>query len=378
MRNLFLFLFSITIFISCNKDESVIKDSVNEELTLLKIADNTPNKAMWVPRSQMKSRNGESMGYGVILNPTSNKLLIFLDGGGACFNQLTCFQNLDLYSEEDFSNRIASDSSLLINRSSDQNQFKDWNMVFVPYATGDVHSGTNSSANVPYNGPKNQSMVGYTNFSIILEDLKNYFDSAGQVTEIVFTGSSAGGYGVMSNTFQLTNILAMNTPTTVIVDASPIFMDATIYTHCLNDLWNSDSLWNVNSALPSDLDEIVQNNYEYNLQKLYEYLSLKLHNVNFGLLSYYGDSVISSFYSFGKNNCAYPPNSMIGTNDFKFGLLELKTTVLDNLDNWKVFYANGTEHTFLSDANFDQTIKDTKLNDWILQLRQGKAENLTE
>ena len=154
MRNLFLFLFSITFFISCNKDESVIKDSVNEELTLLKIADNTPNKAMWVPRSQMKSRNGGSMGYGVILNPTSNKLLIFLDGGGACFNQLTCFQNLDRYSEEDFSNRIASDSSLLINRSSDQNQFKDWNMVFVPYATGDVHSGTNSSANVPYNGPK--------------------------------------------------------------------------------------------------------------------------------------------------------------------------------------------------------------------------------
>jgi hypothetical protein len=378
MRNLFLFFFSFTIFISCNKDEPVIKDSANEELTLLKIANNTPNKAIWASRSQMKSRNGESMGYGVILNPNSDKLLVFLDGGGACFNQLSCFQNLDRYSEEDFSNRITSDSSLLINRNSDQNQFKDWNMVFVPYATGDVHSGTNSSANVPNNGPENQSMVGYTNFSIILEDLKNYFDATGQITEIVFAGSSAGGYGVMSNTFQLINILAIDTPTTVIVDASPIFKDTTIYTPCLNDLWNSDSLWNINSALPLDLDQVVQNNYEYNLQKLYEYLSLKLPNVNFGLLSYYGDSVIRSFYSFGQNNCAYPPNTMIDTNTYKLGLLDLKTTVLDNLKNWKVFYANGTEHTFLSDANFDQTIKETKLNDWILELRQGKAENLTE
>jgi hypothetical protein len=32
----------------------------------------------------------------------------------------------------------------------------------------------------------------------------------------------------------------------------------------------------------------------------------------------------------------------------------------------------------LSDPSFDQTVKNTKLNDWISQLRQGTAENLTE
>lgn len=163
----------------------------------------------------MKSRNVKSVGYGVILNPNSKKLLIFLDGGGACFNQLTCIQNLDKYSEEDFLNRITTDTSLLINRNSDQNQFKDWNLVFVPYATGDVYLGSNSSANVQNNGPKNQSMVGFNNFTVILEDLKDYFDSNGTITEIVFIGSSAGGYGVLSNTFQLIDILAKNIPTTV-------------------------------------------------------------------------------------------------------------------------------------------------------------------
>ena len=378
MKNLFLFLFSLFIFISCNKDKPITEVVLNEELTLLKIANNTPNETTWVSRSQMKSRNGESMGYGVILNPNSKKLLIFLDGGGACFNQLTCIQNLDRYSEEDFLNRVASDKSLLINRNSDQNQFKDWNLVFVPYATGDVHSGTNSTANVPNNGPKNQSMVGFNNFTIILKDLKDYFDANGTISEIVLMGSSAGGYGVMSNTFQLTDILAKNIPTTVLVDAAPVFMEETILSPCLADIWNSDSLWNINLALPSDLDETVQKNYEHDLQKLYEYLSLKLPNVNFGLLSYYGDEIIRMFYSFGQNNCTYPPTNLISGEVFKIGLIDLKNNILDDLDNWKVFYANGDNHTFLSDENFNQTVNNTKLNDWILQLRQGKAKNLTE
>jgi hypothetical protein len=378
MKNLFLFLFSISVFISCNKENNDPKNPLKEELTLSKIVENAPNKAAWVSREQMKSRNGDSMGYGVILNPNSKKLVLFLDGGGACFNPLTCFQNLDRYSEVDFLDRMASHSSLLINRESDQNQFKDWNLVFVPYATGDVHSGTNSAVNVPNDGPKNQNMVGFNNFTLVLKDLKNYFDANGNITEIVFMGSSAGGYGVLSNTSQFADILAKNIPTTVIMDASPVFMDKTLLSPCLADIWSSDSLWNTNSTLPIDLDETIQNNYNHNLQKLYEYLSLKLPNVNFGLLSYYGDSVIRSFYSFGQNNCVYPPNSMISVDNYKAGLLDLKTSVLDDLENWKVFYANGIEHTFLSDPNFDQTVKNTKLNDWISQLRQGTAENLTE
>ena len=123
---------------------------------------------------------------------------------------------------------MASHSSLLINRESDQNQFKDWNLVFVPYATGDVHSGTNSAVNVPNDGPKNQNMVGFNNFTLVLKDLKNYFDANGNITEIVFMGSSAGGYGVLSNTSQFADILAKNIPTTVIMDASPVFMDKNI------------------------------------------------------------------------------------------------------------------------------------------------------
>lgn len=77
MKNLFLFLFSISVFISCNKENNDPENPLKEELTLSKIAENAPNKAAWVPRDQMKSRNGDSMGYGVILNPNSKKISTF-------------------------------------------------------------------------------------------------------------------------------------------------------------------------------------------------------------------------------------------------------------------------------------------------------------
>ncbi len=376
MKNTLLFLCFFFIFISCNKADVSIDTDEENELTLLEVASNYANKASWIERSEMKSRNGNAMGYGVYLNPNSKKLAIFLDGGGACFNGFTCNNNRDSYSKDDFLNRIASENALIINRNSDKNQFKDWNFVFVPYATGDVHSGSNVSANVPNEGPENQKMVGYNNFTLVLKDLKSYFETNGGITEIVFMGSSAGGFGVLSNTLQLADIVAKNIPTTVIVDAGQIFMDEMLLTSCLANEW--ETLWNFNSFLPEDLDQTVQKTYNYNIQKIYEYLSVKLPDFNFGFLSYYEDATNRGFYSFGQNECAYFPSRIVSGEAFKKGLLDLKTTVLDDLENWKVFYANGESHTFLSDENLDQTVNNTSLNDWMAQLRAGNALNVAD
>ena len=380
MKNLFLFLCAVFIFISCSKAD-VINDAIDGAIdengrTLLEVASNYPNKASWIENSEMKSRNGDAMGYGVYLNPNSKKLAIFLDGGGACFNGFTCSNNRDRYSEEDFLTRVASENALIINRNSDKNQFKDWNFVFVPYATGDVHSGSNTAANVPNGGPKNQTMVGFNNFTLVLKDLKNYFEDTGGITEIVFMGSSAGGFGVISNTLQLADILGKNIPTTVIVDAGQILMDETLLTSCLASAW--DTLWNFSAFLPEDLDQTVQKTYEHDIQKVYEYVAVKLPAFNFGFLSYYEDNTNRGFYSFGQEECAYFPTSLVSGAAFKRGLLNLKTTVLDDLENWKVFYANGELHTFLNDDNLDQTVNNTNLNDWIAQLRAGTALNVAE
>jgi len=375
MKNIFILLLLSCLLFSCSDDDTVMMPE-SGELSLQQVATDNPNTIVWVPREDMKSRNGDDMGYGALLNPDSDKLLIFLDGGGACFNELTCAFNLDSFTEDDFFSRIETENSLLLNQNSSENQFADWNFIFVPYATGDVHSGNNASAQVPNGGPDGQAMVGRNNITIILNDLKTYFDNNGGLSEIVFAGSSAGGVGVMPNYFQLKTILATNVPTTAIVDAGQLFLDENLLTPCLVNQW--ESLWNLTASLPADLNTLVQNDYDYNIQKIYEYSAIKYPEDNFGFLSYYEDGTNTFFYGFGQNDCAYPPAGPISGSAFKSGLLDLQNNLLSNLDNWKVFYKNGTSHVFLSDSQFDQTINGTTLNQWLEDLRQGTAIDLLE
>lgn len=375
MKKLLISLFISVFIMACSDDDTVITPESNE-LALQQVAEENPNTAVWVAREDMKSRNGDDMGYGALLNPNSDKLLIFLDGGGACFNELTCAFNLSSFNEEDFNDRINSETSLVLNRNNPENQFAEWNFIFVPYATGDVHAGSNASAQVPNGGPNGQAMLGRNNITIILNDLKTYFDNNGGLSEVVLAGSSAGGFGVMPNYFQLKSILATNVPTTAIVDAGQVFLDNSLLTPCLVNQW--ESLWNISGSFPSDLNMIVQNDYDYDIQKVYEYSSLKYPEDNFGFLSYYEDGTNTFFYGFGQDDCAYPPAGPVSGASFKNGLLDLQNDLLGNLSNWKVFYKNGTSHVFLSDSEFDQTINGTTLNQWLEDLRQGTAIDLLE
>lgn len=376
VKKIMICLMFILALVGCSDDDDIVVVDDNGELSLQQIANDSANVAVWVPRLEMKSRNGDDMGYGTLLNPDSDQLLIFLDGGGACFNGLTCAFNLDAFSEDDFYLRLATEESLLLNRTSDSNQFKDWNVIFVPYATGDVHVGSNAMVDIPNGGPNNQMMVGATNFNLILNDLNEYFSNNGGISEIVFAGSSAGGFGIMPNYFQLKDKLGENIPTTAIIDAGQIFKDTNLLTPCLVDDWNS--LWNISASLPTDLNAVVQNPYEYDIQKVYEYAAVKYPNDNFGFLSYYQDATNTFFYGFGQNDCAYPPTGPISGTDFEDGLMDLKTNVLDDLSNWKVFYKSGNSHVFLNSSDFSQTVNGTTLNQWINDLRLGIAEDLAE
>lgn len=366
----------LCVFLLSCSDENALTTVEDGELSLETISLITPNEFVWVPRESLLSRNGQSMGYGAKLNTDSDKLIIFLDGGGACFNGLTCSFNLDSFSETDFYNRLNSETSLLINQNSDQNQFAEWNFIFVPYATGDVHSGSVNQVNISNDGPENQSMVGANNLSLILNNLSAYFGAVNPLSEVVLAGSSAGAFGVLANYVQVKETIAGNIPTTCIVDAGQLFLDSNLLTPCLENQWQNS--WNLNANLPDDIDNVVLGNNDYDIQKMYEYASIKYPEDNFGLLSYYEDSVNSFFYGFGQNNCQYPPSGPLSGSMFRDGVMDIHQNLLINLENWKVFYKEGSTHIFLSDAEFDQEINGVTLNMWLTDLREGIANDLLE
>lgn len=133
---------------------------------------------------------------------TSDNLVIFFDGGGACWDDLTCsvpwlntgriddgFYKAEIL-DTDNPNRFGGVFEL----NNPDNPLRDWSFIFVPYCTGDVHMGSNTATyrDVDTGEPFTIEHRGADNFRVVLEWARRHFRAPQQ---ILVTGSSAGAYG---------------------------------------------------------------------------------------------------------------------------------------------------------------------------------------
>ncbi|TYZ60074.1 hypothetical protein PybrP1_008744 [[Pythium] brassicae (nom. inval.)] len=72
-----------------------------------------------------------------------SKLLLIFQGGGACIDPDTCSFSIQcsLGKSRTFNPNADAYSTGVFNRSNPDNVFRDWNVVHVPYCTGDLHVG---------------------------------------------------------------------------------------------------------------------------------------------------------------------------------------------------------------------------------------------
>eukprot|EP00729_Bicosta_minor_P016552 gene16552-30268_t len=83
----------------------------------------------------------------------TNDWLIVLDGGGICTHKDDCTKraNTSLGSSKFFTPTF-NFSSIAFTTDDKRNPFKDWNLIFVPYCDGGLHSGQKTVAdNSTYN-----------------------------------------------------------------------------------------------------------------------------------------------------------------------------------------------------------------------------------
>ncbi len=191
----------------------------------------------WIPVQGAICRDGSGAGVGLRLHKNSRKLLIYLQGGGACYDAKSCEQNAKgaiagaKYDQADFQRwRRVFGSQGVFNAKHAENPFADWNHVFVAYCTGDLHAGLRENARVP-GVPKPQQFVGSRNLQILLFHLARYFK---ETTEVALVGASAGGYGVLLNFTQVAQTFP-GLPITALVDAAPVLSDGAFKTSCFQD-----------------------------------------------------------------------------------------------------------------------------------------------
>jgi hypothetical protein len=360
-------------------------------------------------------RDGSPAGFYVHFSPAgSDRLFIYLEGGGTCSSATFCTHNpanLDMV----FSGGAASQGQTILGSltlvSSPQepyvndggyspgifdftnaaNPFKDWNAVYVPYCTGDVHFGTADGVDVANQGvtagPKGQHFVGALNLQSYIARIVPTFPN---LTQVLLTGASAGGVGAGLNYGMVQDSFG-KVPVVVIDDSGPPFSLAYLPA-CVQKEWRE--LWGFDKALPSDCAECF-NSDGSGLTNITYYWLHKYPAARVGLVSTMEDEVLRLFYASGDNNCASNDATLLTIDQLTGGYTGAEYTQgLDDLlatfqctARFATYYIGGmnpaymhpTYHQHIFRNEFYQAITNdggTTMAEWASDFVAGTIENV--
>lgn len=303
-------------------------------------------------------RDGSPTGFGIRLQEDAENLAIYLQGGGACFNDATCGSNSSSYSEAEFGAFAAQSGDVALFSTAASNPVGDWNMVYVPYCTGDVHGGSVSNATVPgVDGA--QQFVGHQNIERYLDLLVPYF---GDPDQVLLTGTSAGGFGALINFSEVADRFD-DSQLTLLNDSGPIFFADNVYSPPLSASFSQ--LYDFDAALPADAAQLFQPD---GFQGVYEFYDARYPDATFGLASHLEDQTIRYFFGFGQ------PDGTVTGEEYAAGLRDIRAELPDS---WVTYYAPGDDHTFLTTSSrFTGTVDGVALNEWVGDLLDGTATDV--
>lgn len=179
--------------------------------------------------------------FGLFRKGTENKVLIEFFGGGVSLDPYTAARGNSLVEKGGYYADNAKNQDFIatfgIGGQQEDNPFKDWTLIVLPYATGDFHCGTND---YPYIGLDGEQHIlhhhGYTNYSMLLERLLPYL---GTPDELVITGSSAGGWATSILADDVIGHFPGTKNVTVFVDSSFLYYDK--WKDTARDIWGAPS-----------------------------------------------------------------------------------------------------------------------------------------
>lgn len=295
-------------------------------------------------------RDGSKAGIAVSKNSASKKLMIFLEGGGACFDAQTCLAN-----PANVGRQTAEKTTGVFDRANSNNPVRDWNIVYVPYCTGDTHAGDNAGFNVPGVGP--QQFVGYANMKKFLDRVVPTFQDA---TDVLLTGVSAGGFGAAQNAVLVQRAFS-RVKVKAIDDSGPPLSKLAI-PECLQDIWRKS--WGLDKTFLADCGASCPNPKDY-AQDYGLFLAKTFSDRSSGLIEAAQDGIISGFFGIGANNCTgILLLTAVPGATFQKELLAFREKVKP-YSSFSTYIPAGTQHTWLSSASFyTGAVGGTKLVDW--------------
>ncbi len=285
----------------------------------------------------------------------SKNLVVYFEGGGACWDNLTCtfpIAGLPAAVPQFFVPQVppGTDPATIggiFRTDNAANAVRDWDMVYIPYCTGDIHVGSATKAYtsvghpvfpIPPGAPITINHRGFDNFRVVLEWIKKNFDKP---KKILVTGVSAGGYGATANSPWLGRAFPQAS-LFVVADASQGVTTATFdHGNPGRNSWNPQlAPWVFGSPDSVSGPELMRR------------AALGQPDAHFAQFTTSFDTVQIGFYSVTKTY--YPPGGRCADPGVDWYQQMTRQLVSDvwRLDNYRFYLAGGTYHTLLRDDTY--------------------------
>ncbi len=165
--------------------------------------------------------------HGIFKKGTENKVVVYFFGGGVSITPETSEGGNKFYATNMTGQDFVAEGG--IGSNAENNPFRNWNFLVIPYATGDFHSGTGI-----YEGKKTVYHTGYSNYAAFVEQMKTY---VGEPDTLLVTGFSAGGFGTSLLADDVIDRFPSAKNITVCVDSSLLLYDG--WHETAVSLWHS-------------------------------------------------------------------------------------------------------------------------------------------
>lgn len=290
----------------------------------------------------------------------SDKLLLFFNGGGACWWGEAC----DLEVEPNIHTPVADvandpredGGTGIFDLENEENPFADYTMVFLPYCTGDVFIGSGETTyTYTVDGEEKEITVyhnGYINATTVLDWV---YENVASPSTVVVTGSSAGALGSAFHTGPVAEHYT---------DASVVHLGDGAGGYRNETIGQVFSAWDTASILPDWEEYVDETNETLTFEDFYIANELRFPNVTIAEYNTAADEVQIFF-----NQILGPTPTTLAEKQF-LNFNDIRNAVGGE---FYTYTAGGPLHTILRLPQFyTYEVEGVRVVDWVSALINGE------
>ena len=324
-----------------------------------------PEVGVWyrITPENAKSSDGSEW-HGIFRKGSENKVVVYFFGGGVSITGETSEGGTNFFATTMTGQDFVAQGG--IGSMADENPFKDWTFIVIPYASGDFHTGTGEYHYTQNGEDKVVYHNGYNNYAAFIEEIKEY---VGEPDTLLVTGFSAGGFAASLLADDVIDRFPTARNITVCVDSSLLLYDG--WRDTAVNLWRS----------PKEIsDRLTTNNIV--LDSLTALYKKRGDSVKILFDCSYRDDTLQQYQAYidsGKMD----KTKELG-DQFQQNLKDMVKGLQENIPGIGIYIwsfhqdevTQNTQHTILSSNVFDKLGNERSVCEWIYGAVMGDVQTI--